>query len=196
MTRFLVSLTVAATTATLVAACTDDPVVLATVRDGEHEEGPGTRCVDDRDCKRGSFCERRSCNEPAGTCAAFPVSCADDEMPVCGCDGVTYFNDCLRRAAGASKAQEGECQRDALTCQDLDDCPEGASCAKLVGSDPGACGPDTVGRCWLIPANCPPPTRSDRWSACTPEHGPPPLCRDTCNAIRSGEPHHRALHCE
>jgi hypothetical protein len=29
--------------------------------------------------------------------------------PVCGCNGVTYTNDCVRQEAGIAKAKDGSC---------------------------------------------------------------------------------------
>ncbi len=190
----------AAVIGSTIVACTDEPVVLATLPavDGGGPSPTGVRCVDVDDCPVGSFCERPACDAPAGSCRPFPVVCPNDETPVCGCDGITYFNECLLRAAGASIAHPGECELDAVTCHDRDDCPTRGSCAKLVGSDPRGCGPEVPGRCWVLPATCPPPARPDRWAPCAPPPpgAPPPPCVDTCNAIRIGMPHHRELRCE
>ena len=35
--------------------------------------------------------------------------CEEAPQPVCGCDGITYWNDCLRRAAGITAKRFGEC---------------------------------------------------------------------------------------
>lgn len=38
-----------------------------------------------------------------------PVACYDIYQPVCGCNGVTYGNDCYARAAGLKRWKAGAC---------------------------------------------------------------------------------------
>lgn len=45
----------------------------------------------------------------AGTCVKAPEICSQIFLPVCGCNGQTYSNDCQRQAAKVSKAHDGKC---------------------------------------------------------------------------------------
>src|SRR5262245_61740318 len=98
MTRLIRTALVVFTMVLACVACSEEVIVLATVRRGSFDHN-AERCVTTSECPAGSFCDHRRCDQLGGTCQRFPVSCTDDERPVCGCDGVTYFNDCLRRAA-------------------------------------------------------------------------------------------------
>ncbi|MFO0680050.1 MAG: hypothetical protein U0169_26245 [Polyangiaceae bacterium] len=85
-------------------ACESEDVVVATLPppsgDGGTKGGPASRCVDNDDCEADAFCDRRSCEERTGHCEIRPEFCGSEPMPVCGCNDVTYRNDCLRQIAG------------------------------------------------------------------------------------------------
>jgi hypothetical protein len=61
-------------------------------------------------CGAGSFCSRITCGMNDGLCVPLGTTdgCATPG-PECGCDGITYYNRCVRQAAGMSLAGTGEC---------------------------------------------------------------------------------------
>jgi hypothetical protein len=151
-------------------------------------------CNADADCATGEFCECRvgSCAKTAGVCVPRPAACPDVVAPVCGCDGVTYANDCLREQAGACKLHVGPCSATGGCFDAMARTCTGASCSPASGCplpnqfcSPACASPPPTGRCFdtllrrctaetcdpshpcTLPnafcvATCPPPTPSGR----------------------------------
>jgi hypothetical protein len=63
-------------------------------------------------CDAGLLCEKAPgrCGAVKGTCVRRRQSCTGDYRPVCGCNGRTYSNDCVRAYFSVSKQHDGACQ--------------------------------------------------------------------------------------
>jgi hypothetical protein len=161
---------------------------------------PFATCRRSTDCSGDSYCGKASCSaSSSGTCQFFPVQCSGDENPVCGCDGITYFNDCWRQAAGIAFSSQGPCRPGgASTCGAGADagCPDGAVCAQLLGSAPATCSTNAQEICWVLPPQCPSadviPPDLNLWDSCLPGdlH-----CVNTCMALRHGGLYTRSSTC-
>jgi hypothetical protein len=68
-------------------------------------------------CGEGEYCRMRGLLAPCGpiipdqhgTCVPIPTSCDAVSEPVCACDGMTYDNPCLARAAQQTLEHRGAC---------------------------------------------------------------------------------------
>jgi len=66
-------------------------------------------CYSDTDCEKDEFCDHYPCDFEAGICTKIPTLCPSTISPVCGCDGTTYNNDCLRKKSKVFKNYNGPC---------------------------------------------------------------------------------------
>jgi hypothetical protein len=160
----------------------------------------GKPCLTKDDCEPGWRCEKQGCDAEVGACEPQPVlECPSEPNPVCGCDGVTYWNDCIRRLfIDAQVDSIGECRATACTCEVGADCGVPyASCSHLLAND--VCG-HGMGACWVLPPICrPAPPGSKKWRQCLGPDMPLGPCVDTCPAIasqRSHVPTHRDDTCQ
>lgn len=151
----------------------------------------GLECPDDNDY----------CQFPPGTCGQgdIPGMCQERPEfcplffdPVCGCDGMTYGNECLAASAGVSIFRDGQCDdveigkccTETMGCQNV----TAEECEELCGS---FAGPGTA--CTGIPIDCPIPPIAV--SACCLPDG---TCEITteCQCGRMGGSFGHGLDCE
>jgi hypothetical protein len=97
---------------------------------------------------------------------------------VCGCDGVSYYNDSIAATHGMSVAHAGRCeQSEVKTCSNQMPCGPGLFCSRQV-EGLISCSSFSPGQCWGVPVACDP--NGPKARACLGV-----ACADMCSLIQS-----------
>lgn len=100
-------------------------------------------------CGPGKYCDSTDCGK--GKCVLLGEKEATGKAPVCGCDGVTYWNESVAKKNGMSVKKSGECGDEGVVCPGIVECPNKATCARPVKE----CSEEGMGTCWMTPTLCP-----------------------------------------
>lgn len=175
-------------------SATVDSAIVDSATDSVTTDGSKT-CTPTSGCDSTEYCDAPTCS--TGTCKPRPTA-ATLQDPVCGCDGVTYWNASYAQSLGRSiTATKGACSTGAATCGGLGvkKCPNTGDKCIMSYDSVGSCAiSDPMGVCWSVPtgATCPAVLFNDR-SVCG--SGGFGKCISTCDAIKNGAPFYRDSSC-
>ncbi|MGE3674062.1 MAG: hypothetical protein AB7K71_30605 [Polyangiaceae bacterium] len=112
----------------------------------------GGFCTPSSGCGGSMYCEPDGCGTLTGSCQPLEPACDGTFEPSCGCDGLTYWNPCVRAWAGVAEQHPGECDPGlAQKCSDSEPCSEPyATCVSIEPSCQTA-------ECWVMPCPSVPP---------------------------------------
>jgi hypothetical protein len=140
------------------------------------------------DCAGTELCKVSTACGDMGVCAPRPPQ-ADNYAPVCGCDGVTYWNETIANGAGISRRADGACAPQTVgtaRCGGINGtlCAGFRRCNYDVESSLSCAGAgNRLGTCWGLPDTCP-PTQNPTMRRCGGGGG----CRGFCEAIKEQQP--------
>lgn len=136
-------------------------------------------CTWGDDCGGGYYCDAPGCG--AGNCIQKPVPAGLSPIldPVCGCDGLSYWNAEIAASQGISIASAGACAA-VVPCGPGAPCPAGTKCDREV-ADKASCDPRAPGQCLGIPLSC--PLDGPKGRACSNDQ-----CELRCSLIQSQNP--------
>lgn len=119
-------------------------------------------CKEDAACADDEYCKKASCDADSGECVERGPECTGNDAefdPVCGCDGITYWNSCVIEHEGFNVAMAGECNGNNRPSCTRDE--GGGSCPPRLNPKcyrpVEMCGDPSPmnGFCWVLPAACP-----------------------------------------
>ncbi len=148
---------------------------------GAAGSGGGTACTPSGTaCPKGQYCNAPNCS--TGTCAPIPAQ-TSAKSPVCGCDGITYWNGTVAANAGISVSAKGAC-KPGKTCGGLigAQCPSGTFCNYALTSAAMCAASDLAGSCWGLPTKCPTILIGPTTRACSAK-----VCASECDLIKQGK---------
>jgi hypothetical protein len=139
-------------------------------------------------CGNGFYCKAPGCG--AGSCEPIPTMTDSAKSPVCGCDGVHYWNSATAGNLGMSIGSMGVCTQDVfcggfgnLACPN----PQGHSCSKLLSKNTECNISDPGGACWGMPATCLQIGFGGTWRSCASPQG---VCQYECDARKLETTHY------
>lgn len=137
----------------------DTQIDFAAIASGADMQGGSAAAAAGKECKANVQCGKKDYCAKAvgecrgqGACKERPQVCPDIYLPVCGCNGKTFGNDCWAAMAGVNVKSQGACAAaggTAASCTKNSECKAGDFCAKKTGDCDG------TGTCAVKPTICP-----------------------------------------